>query len=318
MMPCSGAASWGARSCSSASAMAASLHWMTAAPHRFAPLSMGELENDTIRCAYHGLQFNHAGACIHNPFSDSIPKNASVRSWRVVERDGIVWLWGGEAASADEASIPDFSAINVSVPPLHGYMHMATNYEYGTDNLMDLSHIEFVHKGTFAGNGVIFAGEHEVIETDDAIHSNWWMPGVLAPPHTQGIYPPDLMTDHWLDMRWQAPASMYLQIGATPAGGDRADGCIVHQAHILTPETDGTTHYFWACTRAAEEIDPAMDEVVRQMLLQAFNDEDKPIIEASFTNLDGEGFRDQPPVSLGIDSAGIRARRRIQALVAAN
>lgn len=111
---------------------------------------------------------------------------------------------------------------------------------------------------------------------------------------------------------------MYLQIGATPAGGDRADGCIVHQAHIPTPETDGKTHYFWACTRAAEEIDPAMDEVVRQMLLQAFNDEDKPIIEASFTNLDGEGFRDQPPVSLGIDSAGIRARRRIQALVAAN
>jgi phenylpropionate dioxygenase-like ring-hydroxylating dioxygenase large terminal subunit len=287
-------------------------------PHRFAPLSMGELKDDTLRCAYHGLQFNPEGACIYNPFADTIPRNAWVRPWYVTERDGIVWLWNGETATADDAAIPDFSAIAGAGTPLHGYMPMAANYEYGTDNLLDLSHIEFVHKGSFAGNGVIFAGKHEVIETDEVIHSNWWMPGVLAPPHTQGVFPPDLITDHWLEMRWQAPANMYLQIGATPAGTSRGEGCVVHQAHILTPATEGTTHYFWASSRATEHVDPAMDEFVKGLLQQAFNEEDKPIIEAAFANLDGEQFRDQPPVSLGVDAAGIRARRKILAMLGAS
>ena len=101
---------------------------------------------------------------------------------------------------------------------------MRANYEYGTDNLMDLSHIEFVHRGTFAGNGVIFAGKHTVHQEGDTLHSNWWMPNVAAPSHTAGIYAPDLRTDHWLNMRWNAPASMLLEVGATPTGTPPAQG----------------------------------------------------------------------------------------------
>ncbi len=49
---------------------------------------------------------------------------------------------------------------------VRGYTLLEAPYEFGIDNLMDLSHIEFVHKGSFAGAGVIFAGKHEVIERD--------------------------------------------------------------------------------------------------------------------------------------------------------
>jgi len=285
-------------------------------PHRFAPLSLGTREGDAVRCTYHGLAFDRGGHCIHSPFSERLPKGATVRSWPTVERDGIVWLWPGSDAAPDETLVPDFGIIQAGgFPPISGYMPMNAAYEFATDNLMDLSHIEFVHRGSFAGAGVIFAGEHQIRQDGDRLHSNWWMPNVPAPGHTYGVYERGMPTDHWLDMRWDAPASMLLEIGATPVGEERAVGVILHQAHIITPETDTTAHYFWATTRGGGLADPESDAGTRALMEQAFSLEDKPIIEASFANLDGRDFWDAGPVALGIDSGGTRARRLNQQIV---
>jgi phenylpropionate dioxygenase-like ring-hydroxylating dioxygenase large terminal subunit len=288
-------------------------------PHRFAPLSRGKREGDAIRCGYHGLTFDATGRCIHNPFSDRIPPGAQVRSFVLEERDGIVWLWAGDPAKVDAGRIPRFDSLLTpnGPPPLYGYMAMDANYEFGTDNLMDLSHIEFVHTGSFAGAGVIFAGKHTVQEAGEELHSNWWMPGVKAPAHTFGIYPRDMITDHWLDMRWQAPASMLLEIGATPPGAKREEGVIVRQAHVLTPETEKTSHYFWATTRTTATSTPEGDAMLRGLMTQAFDVEDKPMIEAAYHNLNGEDFWERKPVFLGADAGGARARRMIQRLKAA-
>jgi phenylpropionate dioxygenase-like ring-hydroxylating dioxygenase large terminal subunit len=285
-------------------------------PHRFAPLSLGTRNGDEVTCAYHGLTFDGSGACVRNPFG-APPKGASVRRWPVNERDGIVWLWAGDPAGASDTALPDFSILHLDqpAPPISGLMPMAANYQYGTDNLMDLSHIEFVHRGSFAGRGVIFAGRHEVRQDGDFLHSNWWMPDVPAPAHTFGIYPPEMRTDPWLEMRWQAPATMLLEIGATPAGGDRKHGVIVYQAHILTPETADRTHYFWATTRSGGPVTDEGDAMLRALMSQAFVEEDKPIIEAAFSNLDGEDFWAARPVFLGIDAAGTRARRLLQTMI---
>jgi vanillate O-demethylase monooxygenase subunit len=282
-------------------------------PHRFAPLSMGQREGDTVRCPYHGLAFDTAGRCIHNPFADAIPKGATVRSWPLHERDGIVWLWAGAPEAADPARISDFSLLfRGEAQPVCGLMPMRAPYQYATDNLMDLSHIEFVHRGSFAGAGVIFAGTHEVRQEGDTLHSNWWMPNVPAPGHTYGVYDRGMPTDHWLDMRWDAPASMLLEIGATPAGEQREGGAIIHQAHIITPETDTTSHYFWATTRGRGGPSPEGDAILYGLMSEAFEREDKPIIEAAYDNLDGRDFWDAKPVFLGIDSGGTRARRLLE------
>jgi len=284
--------------------------------HRFAPLSAGTIEGDTVRCTYHGLAFARDGQCVHNPFSDRLPKGATVRAWPIRERDGIVWLWAGDAEGANEATIPDFGILGASGhAPITGLMPLRAPYEFATDNLMDLSHIEFVHRGSFAGAGVIFAGIHKVAQDGDMLHSNWWMPNVPAPGHTYGVYARGMPTDHWLDMRWNAPASMLLEIGATPVGQPREDGVILHQAHIITPETESTAHYFWATTRGGGAPDPERDAGTRALMEQAFGAEDKPIIEASFANLDGQDFWKAQPVALGIDQGGTRARRLLEAMI---
>jgi phenylpropionate dioxygenase-like ring-hydroxylating dioxygenase large terminal subunit len=287
-------------------------------PHRYAPLSTGERDGDHIICPYHGLAFDSDGACVRNPFSDKLPKGANVRSFPVIERDGIAWFWPGVPEGADAALIPDFSQLIVPEygAPLTGYMHMDAPYEMGLDNLLDLSHIEFVHKGSFAGNGVIFAGEHElVIESDRRLHSNWWMADVAAPPHTMGVYDPGTRCNHWLNMRWDAPANMALAVGACRLGEDRDVGTVAYQAHILTPESTTSTHYFWASARGHPSSEEG-DSMLRNLFEMAFAQEDKPMIQATWQNMDGRDFWDLQPAYLGIDAGGTTARRSLQKLVA--
>ncbi|MEG3178875.1 hypothetical protein U1872_21825 [Sphingomonas sp. RB3P16] len=156
--------------------------------------------------------------------------------------------------------------------------------------------------------------EHSVRQDGETLHSDWWMPDVAATPHTMGVCSREARCDHWLDMRWNAPASMLLEVGATLAGAPRKTGCTIWQAHILAPETETTAHYFWATTRSVDVVDEGMDGFLRGLMSQAFEGEDKPIIEAAFANLDGGDFWAQRPVALEMDVGGTRARRLIQTM----
>ena len=75
--------------------------------HRLLPLSMGRLEGDEVVCGYHGLVFNAAGRCTHMPSQETLNPSACVRSYPVRQKHRLVWVWPGDPALADEASIPD-------------------------------------------------------------------------------------------------------------------------------------------------------------------------------------------------------------------
>ena len=285
-------------------------------PHRFAPLSRGTREGDNLQCGYHGLTFSPRGKCVRNPFGERIPAGTDVPRFEVVERDAIVWLWGGAPEEADPSQIPDFSFVAETPQSrvLRGRMVMHANYEYGTDNLLDLSHIEYVHKRSLGGDGVIFAGEHTVVVEGETLHSNWFARGIPPPSVAYGRYPPDAKVDHWLNMRWNAPASMRLMIGACPHGEPRTAGFELPQAHILTPASEDETHYFWASARYDSLDSKEADAALTKLLLTAFEQEDKPIIEAAYANVRGKDFWAERPVSLGIDQGGTRARRMLEAM----
>lgn len=78
-------------------------------PHRAARLSDGQIIDGKIECLYHGWQFGSKGQCLHIPqlpAEAKIPANACVQAFAVVERQGIVWVWPGEAGVTDEERIP--------------------------------------------------------------------------------------------------------------------------------------------------------------------------------------------------------------------
>jgi phenylpropionate dioxygenase-like ring-hydroxylating dioxygenase large terminal subunit len=200
-------------------------------PHRFAPLSRGKREGDNVVCGYHGLTFDPQGKCVRSPFSDSVPPGCEAKSFPVVAKDSILWFWPGDSALADSKAISDFSCMTGSAPLGRGHLRFEANYELLTDNLMDLSHVEFLHTGSFGGGGVMFSGEHSVKHDQDAIWSNWWMANIPPPPWATFL-PTDMKVDHWMDMRWQAPAgwNMCCRRRSKPAVDTAAGGATHHHA----------------------------------------------------------------------------------------
>jgi nitrite reductase/ring-hydroxylating ferredoxin subunit len=107
-------------------------------PHRFVPLSRGGRDGDKMRCGYHGLAFDGAGNCAHNPFSGQPLDIAKVEVLPVVEKHTGVWFWPGDAEKADPALIPDYGFLDHDKPLHRGTIRMKASYELVTDNLMDL------------------------------------------------------------------------------------------------------------------------------------------------------------------------------------
>jgi vanillate O-demethylase monooxygenase subunit len=257
-------------------------------PHRFAPLSMGVRDGDAVVCPYHGLAFGETGACVRNPFSGQPPKNARVTSLPVVARHGLVWFWPGEASLADPDAIPDFSFL-VGQDVLRRRSGFSGNYELLTDNLMDLSHVDFLHTKTLNSGGAHARGRHEVIEGEGgALWSNWAIPDAKKPPFVEGRVAADEVIEQTLDMRWHAPASMMLKIAWKPTGGTFEEAyAAMTNPHIITPETATSSHYFWTCAPEAEAFARAV-----------FDDEDKPMIEAVQKAMAEEDFWELRPIIL--------------------
>src|SRR5215213_2451169 len=72
-------------------------------PHRQFPLSRSRRLGDTVECGYHGLTFAADGRCVRVPGQDHIPPRLAARTYPLFERWGLVWIWMGPPALADEA-----------------------------------------------------------------------------------------------------------------------------------------------------------------------------------------------------------------------
>ena len=138
--------------------------------HRHAPLSHGRVEGAGIRCGYHGLLFASDGTCIEVPGQTKVPPGASVKSYPVVERDRFVWIWMGDPARADAASVPDYHwNDDPEWKSVQGRFHVAGDYRLIVDNLLDLSHVQFVHGATL-GTDRIAQFPVEVSRDGDRVH----------------------------------------------------------------------------------------------------------------------------------------------------
>ncbi|MFV0645444.1 MAG: Rieske 2Fe-2S domain-containing protein, partial [Sphingomonadaceae bacterium] len=116
-------------------------------PHRFAPLSLGKLKADRIICPYHGLEFDGAGTCIRNPHGKgAVPGSLGVEAYPLIERYGMIWIWMGDKSTADPALVPDIPRLEDSAYSwVYGSLEVEANYQLVIDNLLDLSHAEFLH-----------------------------------------------------------------------------------------------------------------------------------------------------------------------------
>ncbi|NML93673.1 aromatic ring-hydroxylating dioxygenase subunit alpha [Novosphingobium olei] len=274
-------------------------------PHRFVPLSRGRRVGDAVACGYHGLTFGTDGACVFNPFGREVPPEARVRTLPLIERHGGLWFWPGDAEKADPATIPDFAFID-DEHDARDWLVMDVGYELISDNLLDLSHAEFLHVETFGVNGSLFECGKQTVETDEtgAIWNKWDMDSSRAPAWTVPMLGEGARVDQWLHIRWHAPASLALFIGLAHEGTGRTQPVVPPMAnpHILTPKNETETHYFFTRGHGAE---------AEAMARKVFLEEDEPMIRAQQAAMAGQDFWALRPVILPSDAAAIRARRKL-------
>jgi vanillate O-demethylase monooxygenase subunit len=290
-------------------------------PHRFAPLSAGRLCDGgrAIECAYHGLRFGADGQCSHNPHGDGrIPKAAAVPAWAVRERHRLVWLWAGDPAAADESLIPDYAAVT-SAPDdatVRGYYPSDCDFQLLMDNVLDLTHADYLHAGML-GSGAITRATPRITDLGPrSVRIEWASSGDLAPAaFDMHLREQGRPTDQWTEVTWTAPGCIHLQVGATLAGEARERGVNTVNLHLATPETATRCHYWYWTTRDFAVV-PGANEHIRPLIEHAFMGQDKPMLEAQQRRIGDAEFWSLKPVLLPGDAGAVRARRKLQQLLA--
>ena len=116
------------------------------------PLSEGRvLDNGTLECAYHGLCYDPQGACVAIPShpDGSIPAQAKLRAFPVIEQDGLVWVWPGDPERTHGSRPPRTPEIvdDAWETRNSGPMKVPANYLLLIENLLDISHFYPLHDG---------------------------------------------------------------------------------------------------------------------------------------------------------------------------
>jgi phenylpropionate dioxygenase-like ring-hydroxylating dioxygenase large terminal subunit len=159
--------------------------------HRHLPLSMGKCVGDGIQCHYRGLQFGSDGRCVRIPGQTQIPSTAKVKPFPVVERYHWIWIWMGDAL-ADPDKITDFHWLDdKSWGAKSSYLHVKANWQLVVDNLLDLTHLAFVHQSTI-GNAAVAEGATVKVERgpNNVVVTRWMVDQEPAPTSRRWVGSP--------------------------------------------------------------------------------------------------------------------------------
>lgn len=262
-------------------------------PHRAVPLSLGTIAGDYLVCPYHGIAFDAGGICRKNPHVQGPPDRLKARNYPVADRHGILWVWLGPAERATADEIPDYSWFDSpdTYAAGSGYVHVEADYRLVIDNLMDLAHADYIHPTTVGQPGAAEVQQVAVVREDDTISVNTLWPNLPPSALHKQAWTETERVDKYLDMKWRPASNLLLNLGIMAPGATRESGVHTPTAHILTPETDRTTHYFWKFARDFSIKDTALTERLVEVIGKAFRDEDKPIIEAAQRNIDKTGAK---------------------------
>ena len=286
--------------------------------HRSAPLHKGRLVDGNLQCGYHGLTFDRDGRCIRIPGQPEIPESAAVRAFPVVKRYDWIWIWMGNAGLADPDLIPDFHWITDDAWAGAGErLFLDADYRLLIDNLLDLSHLTFLHETTI-GAAAVADTPAKVSRDGDIIRMTRWMLDSPPPPTFRKTAGFTENIDRWQIIDYVPPTFVRLDLGGAPAGsgaadGDRSAGIERWNLNAITPETERTTHYFWHECRNFRIEDADLTRLFFDQVHEAFM-EDLDMIEAQQKVLDH--YPDPAQTDIAADAAPLQARRVMERLIA--
>ncbi|MXO61364.1 Rieske 2Fe-2S domain-containing protein [Altererythrobacter salegens] len=255
--------------------------------HRHAPLSLGRCEGASLRCMYHGLRFDADGRCVEIPGQELIPPTARVKTYPALAKHSWVWVWMGDPALADEALVPP--AVGYDDPDYilgHGFLDYEAEARLINDNLLDFSHLSYVHAQSF-GTGPEFAGSlPRITPLPRGIRYERWLEGTFGAAMRKS----DVPLDSWQTYDFLIPGVLLMWSANYPPGTAKALGHsppekldaiagLNFTSQAVTPTGEGTARYFFSWGPHCKYGDEAMRDGMMALADRAFG-EDKTMIEA--------------------------------------
>jgi vanillate O-demethylase monooxygenase subunit len=288
--------------------------------HRGMPLSQGgEVEGEIIRCPYHGLEFDGTGVCRKIPGQDQVPAGARIASYPLVEQDALLWIWMGDASLSDAGTIPahfhhrdphwEWSPI---------FLDLECDWRLLNDNLLDLTHLGFVHKKTIGGDPGAHANAEMRVEREErTVVVTRWLADTEPPPFYRLGCAFKGKIDRWQEIEF-GPGLVRIWTGGTDAGtgayeGNREGGVQFMGFHGVTPRTDTSCYYHFTQARNFRLAEPALHEQIHRAALATLL-EDKAVLEGQQARIlenPARGF-----IDIRADAGGLQGRRLVEQLIA--
>ncbi|MBL8550238.1 MAG: aromatic ring-hydroxylating dioxygenase subunit alpha [Hyphomonadaceae bacterium] len=291
--------------------------------HRLAPLSIGRIEGDDLRCMYHGLKFAPDGQCNEIPGQAHISSKVCVRSYPVVEKHGAVWIWMGRPDSPDASLIPDIVgpddpdwAVQTST------LDFDANAALIADNLLDLSHAAWVHGASFGGGNkesidIQKSSEPatEVEQLERGLRLRRWHAGRPSNPYMDTGPTDDLVINEFL-----APGVFILRVRCYKPGvqqrrpneeiPDEEPLLMRSTSQMITPTTEGKAKFFFTFGPWAKAASYA--RVMFDIGERAFK-EDRFFIEAQQAMM--RRSPERKPINLSMDAPLVRYQGILKGLL---
>src|SRR5690606_11365507 len=282
------------------------------------------LVDDQVVCGYHGFTYGADGGCVAVPGQSRVPRTARLKSYPVVELDSFVWVWIGDPALADPDRIPRAPWLtDPAYTTVAGMEPLNARFELLVDNLLDLSHETYLHGG-YIGTPEVAATPitTEVDEEAGVIYVSRRMDDAECPPFYAKSTGLTGRIMRWQDIEYTPPCLYKLHSRIAPLGvlprpdGTDPDAFYVEVVYAITPETEHTTHDFWAVAR-----DFALDD---QSVSDFLAEQNRTVVLQDVAALDvleqviatePEGYQE---LSIHIDTGGLAARRMLAKLAAAS
>lgn len=280
-------------------------------PHRQAPLSSGRIQDDAIECGYHGFRFGADGRCVRVP-SMAAPPPIRVERYPVRESGPLVWIYLGDTECIDQVAPPP--PIGWMADPAYavrkGVMTIAANYLLLKENVLDLTHLGYVHEASF---GIVDWVNPPVVtvEGDTVAYRQEFVRSPLAAGYAGALgLAPGTPWNRVGTGKLLSPAAH--ESGTEFFDPDKPDlSCgATRFAHLTTPIDRSSMHYFFVTGQNFANDDISMDRLVG-ILVKGF-EEDRAILEQV------QGLIDKKPRrgsvgerSVKADAAGVAARRII-------
>lgn len=274
--------------------------------HRLAPLSSGRCEGDKLRCMYHGLLFDREGRVTEIPGQDVIPPQARVRRFPAVIRHSWVWVWMGDPKLADEALIPP--AVGFDDPDYilgNGHMDYEAEARLICDNLLDFSHLTYVHAASFQAGPAFAAELPRITPLERGIRFERWVENSKEIRGDNRGNERSALCDRWSTYDFLVPGILLMTGGNYPVGSAAACGFgppdlakatsgVTFTSQAVTPMNAMTSRYFFSWGPRKDCGDAAMRDGLVKLAVQAFT-EDKLMIEAQQRIINNDAARNIMP-----------------------